>query len=414
MGRDPLAQGRSERRRVRRGRGIHQKVNTREAAMVNTIYNMRKKIIYIITKGNFGGAQRYVFDLATSLAKENFDVLVATGEGTTLNEKLERCHIRTTSIPFLKRNINPLQEIIALFSLLKLFREERPDIIHLNSSKAGALGGLAGRLAKVPKIIFTGHGWAFNEERSFVSRILIGITHWITILLSHKTIAVSKRVFDQISIFPFIGKKITIVHNGIGPQNYLPKEEARQELYKEKTESLWIGTISELHKNKGLDFIIQAFAKIASTNKNIELFIIGDGEEQKKLRALSQKLGIQNIVNFLGFKKEASRYLQAFDIFTLTSRTEAFPYALLEAGSAGVPIIASRVGGIPELISNKENGILVEPGNIFDIEYALRDLIQNPEKRNTFSLLLKKKVEEFFSLKVMLSNTLEIYNSENR
>ncbi len=369
----------------------------------------KTKIIYIITKGNFGGAQRYVFDLATHLPQDSFEVIVASGEGNILGEKLKEKGIRTVQIPFLKRNINPLKELLSLISLIKLLKDERPEIIHLNSSKAGGLGGLAGRLTKVPRIIFTGHGWAFNEDRSLPSRLLIGCFHWITILLSHQTIAVSKRVFDQISLFPLVKKKITVIHNGIGPVEFLDRETARKELAEKNPSPFWIGTISELHRNKGVDFIIRAFANISPQNEHTGLFIIGDGEERKDLETLSKKLKVQDKVHFLGFKKDAIRFLKAFDIFTLTSRTEAFPYAPIEAGLAGVPVIASRVGGIPELISNKENGMLVEPGNIFEIEYALRDLIQNTEKREMFKKGLEIRVKKDFSLEKMLENTLKEY-----
>lgn len=372
----------------------------------------KTKIIYIVTKGNFGGAQRYVFDLATNLPKEGFEVIVATGEGNILGEKLKEKGIRTVQIPFLKRNINPLKEILSLISLIKLFKDERPDIIHLNSSKAGGLGGLAGRLTKVPKIIFTGHGWAFNEDRTLLSRILIGCFHWITILLSHKTIAVSKRVFDQISLFPLVRKKITVIHNGIDGAEFLDREIARKELYENSPFPFWIGTISELHKNKGVDFIIRAFANVSPQNEQVGLFLIGDGEERRNLEILTKKLNVHDKVHFLGFKKDAARFLKAFDIFTLTSRTEAFPYVTLEAGLAGVPVIASRVGGIPELISNKENGTLVEPGNIFDIEYALRDLIQNAEKRESFKKGLEIRIKKDFSLERMLEKTLKEYSAK--
>jgi len=367
------------------------------------------KIIYVITKGNFGGAQRYVFDLATNLPKEHFEVLVAMGEGNALLEKLQNKGIRTVQIPFLQRNINPLKEIASFFYLIKLFKDERPDIVHLNSSKAGGLGGIAGRLTGVPRIIFTGHGWAFNEKRNLFSRILIAGFHWATIALSHTTVAVSKRIIDQISLFPFIKNKLIVIHNGIASINFLNKGSARAILHSETVASIWIGTISELHQNKGIDFIIQAFANIAPQFEHAELFIIGEGEERKKLEALVQKLNVQNKVHFLGFKKDASQYLKAFDIFTLTSRTDAFPYVPLEAGAAGLPVIASRVGGIPELISSKESGILVEPGNIFEIEYALRDLLQNEQKRQAFGKALQIRVERDFTLERTIEDTIKLY-----
>lgn len=369
------------------------------------------KILYVITKGNFGGAQRYVFDLATNLPKEEFDVTVAMGEGDALKERLEKSGIRTIKIIGLKRDINIFGEIISFFHLIKLFKEERPHIIHLNSSKVGAIGALAGRLTKVPKIIFTGHGWAFNEKRNIISRALIAFIHWLTIVATHTTIAVSKRIRDQISLFPFTKGKISIIHNGVSNIEFLSKEDARSELSDNK-EGLWIGTISELHKNKGVDFIIKAFAKIKAQHPDTHLYIIGGGEEEKNLKSLVKKHSLESQIHLLGFRDNASKYLKAFDIFTLTSRTEAFPYVPLEAGLAELPVIASRVGGIPEIISNKENGILIEPGNIFEIQFALRDLLSSEEKRLSYGKLLSLKVRNEFSFEEMLGKTITLYKTK--
>ena len=170
------------------------------------------KILYLITKSNFGGAQRYVFDLAIEATRAGHDVIVGFGGNGALATKLNRAGIRTIEIPSLLRDINLTADIKSFFALIDIFGKEIPDIVHLNSSKMGALGACAARLwngwshllrffnlgGKPMHIIFTGHGWAFNEERSDIVRFIIGIAHWITIELSHETIAVSKRTRDQV------------------------------------------------------------------------------------------------------------------------------------------------------------------------------------------------------------------------
>lgn len=370
----------------------------------------KTKIIYLITKGNWGGAQRYVFDLATSLPQELFDVAVAIGEGEILENKLKEAGIRTIRIESLQRDINIFHDIAVFFSIMKLLRAECPDVLHVNSSKAGGLGALAGRLCGTPKIIFTGHGWAWNEERSFISKSLITLIHWITIILSHTTIAVAENVKQQIDHLPLVSGKIEVVHNGIGPIKFLDRNEARRTLCIESKEKLWIGAISELHKNKGLDFLIEAFANISKENQDIALIIIGDGEKRKGLTDLAEKLGIKDKTFFLGFIPNASVYLKAFDIFTLTSRTEAFPYAILEAGLAQTPIIASAVGGIPEAVKNGETGILIKRGDIAALKEGVNILINNSTKAAEFSQAMRKDVEQVFSLSVMVKNTMAIYN----
>jgi glycosyltransferase involved in cell wall biosynthesis len=176
------------------------------------------KIFYLITKSNFGGAQRYVFDLATAMQARGHDVVVGFGGNGLLAEKLSDAGIRTVSIDGLERDIRAVGDLRTFFKLLDLFSEENPDIIHLNSSKMGGLGAVAARLwngvvhveqvvtgyRRSARIIFTGHGWAFNEERSDLSRFLIGITHWATIALAHKTITVSKRTRKQVISLPLV------------------------------------------------------------------------------------------------------------------------------------------------------------------------------------------------------------------
>lgn len=369
----------------------------------------KKKVLYMITKGNFGGAQRYVFDLAVSIPKEKFEVVVACGEGETLKEKLKENNIRVIEIPSLQRNISFTKDIFALMETIKIIKDERPDILHLNSSKMGGIGALAGRILKVPKIIFTGHGWAFNEERGVLSKSAIAVAHWMTIVLCHKTIAVSKRVADQISRFPLVKNKIIQIYNGIGEIKFLEKEEARRQIAPEIKESFWIGTISELHKNKGLDFLIEAFAGVYKNRSNIACVIIGGGEEKENLQKIAKKFGIENKVYFLGFIKNASRFLKAFDIFTLTSRTEAFPYAPLEAGLAGLPVVASWVGGIPEIITNEESGRLARVGNVEEIWEDLSEMIANQEEAKTLGKNLKEKIESDFSLEKMIEKTINLY-----
>lgn len=369
----------------------------------------KKKVLYVITKGNLGGAQRYVFDLSTNLPKEEFEAVVAFGEGESLKKKLESCNIRTIEIQPLKRDVKMFSDIASLFALLKIIKAEKPDILHLNSSKAGGLGSLAGRLLGVSKIIFTGHGWAFNEERSIFSKIFILKLYWWIIMLSHKTIAVSERTRDQVIWMPFLKKRISVVYNGVDPFELLSKEDARGVLMPNVTERLCIGTISELHNSKGLDFLLEAFAGLSKENVNTALVIVGSGEEKEELEKLTKTLGITSKVTFTGFVADARKYLNAFDVFTLTSRTEAFPYTILEAGLAKLPVVASWVGGIPEIITNEESGLLVVPSDIEKLCSTIGRLSEAAALRTTLGETLCEKVKTSFTIERMVRETILLY-----
>ncbi len=372
---------------------------------------MKKKILFAITKGNWGGAQKYVFDLATSLPKDQFEVSVLCGAGEQLEMRLKEKNIRVIRLGSLDRNMSVNKDLISFFALYRIFKRESPDIIHLNSSKIGGIGAVAGRLAGIQKIIFTGHAWAWNEDRILISKTLITIAHWVTILFSHTTIAVSEKTKNEIVDLPFIPEsKVVVIHNGITNSEYLERFAARAELNGEVSEKFWVGTISELHPNKGLDNLINAFPNILKTNPGTALVIIGEGEDRQKLSTLIQNLGLSKKVHLLGFKENASRFLKSFDIFVLASRTEAFPYVTLEAGLAQLPTVATRVGGIPEVITDGKNGLLVRSGDVTALSEAINNLLEDGTKAATLGHNLRKTVEEKFSVSSMVEKTIAIYN----
>jgi glycosyltransferase involved in cell wall biosynthesis len=372
----------------------------------------KKKILYIITKGNFGGAQRYVYDLATSLPRDKFEAVVACGnkDGNTLPSKLAEQNIRTIVLENSERDISISKDMRAFFEILKIIREEKPDVVHLNSSKMGGLGALAGRIAGVPRIIFTGHGWAFNENRNFLSKIIILFLHWLTIILCHKTIAVSEKAKKDIAWLPFVKSKITLIYNGIFEFETLPKEEARKILASKDSDKIIIFSISELHKNKGVDVALRALVLLPKEIKQKIIYcIVSTGEERENLERLAKELNIENMARFLGFVPDAKKLLSGADLFLLPSRTEAFPYAILEAGLAELPIIATRVGGVPEVIHDMQNGILVHPRNPKEIAEATIYFLGHPDKQKEFGSEIKKTITNFFSLEKMLSETIKLY-----
>ena len=372
---------------------------------------VQKKILYLITKSNWGGAQRYVFDLAKEARALGHEVIVAaggTGElgantGRQANE-LEQRGIRFIRVPYFARNIYFFYEWLVLWYLYKLFRKEKLDVVHLNSSKAGGIGAVAAWFAKVPNVIFTVHGLAHEEDRSFFIRGYLKFLTWLTFLFSSHIIAITKDNFHKISKMPFTSDKLSLIHNGLKQTQLLSKDEARVKI--ELDGDFWIGTIGELTKNKGYEYTLRALAKLG--NKDWIFVAIGEGEEHTRLEELAGELGINEQVYFPGFIENASSLLSAFDIFTLTSVKEGLPYVLLEAAHAGLPTVVSEVGGIPDVIG--ENGILVDPKDPDQIAGALRELIENKEKREQLGVALRRDVNERFSYQNMVDKTFTLYS----
>lgn len=371
----------------------------------------KTKILYVITKSNWGGAQRYVYDLATGLP-DTFEAVVALGGDGPLKIRLEDAGIRTISLPFLARDVKLFSDLLVLTNLISLFKKERPDIVHLNSSKIGGLGALAGKISGIQNIIFTAHGWAFREERPELQKMVIKFISWITILWSHSVITVSERDCREGLAFPFTNKKIILIHNGI-PETDLLEKSAAQKILHEKNagKSLWVGTIGELHKNKGHKYAVEAMAAIQSKH-NVQFFIIGEGEERLTLEKTINDLGLQSDVILLGNRADAVTLLPAFDIFLFPSVKEGLPYTVLEAGLAGLPVIASAVGGIPEVITDMESGILVRPKSSEEIVKAFDFLLSHKKEALNFGKKLHSNVKKNFSLKKMLRETISVYHKK--
>lgn len=383
--------------------------------MNNSSVKKRVKILYVVTKSNWGGAQRYVYDLATNIPREIFEPVVIFGGEGELKEKLLNKNIRFMSIPRLNRDISLFDDFYVFFKLLKIFSEERPDIVHLNSSKIGGLGALAGRLTGVPKIIFTAHGWPFKEDRPWWQRIFIKFISWLTVALSHITITVSKKDFSDSPSFFLNKNKLRFIHNGAENRVVEFRDNARRALSLKDKLSLSrvaIGTIAELHKNKGLSYAVKSAKILADDKVNATFVIIGEGEERKKIEEMIAMKNLKKDVVLLGKRSDAAKFLLAFDIFFLSSIKEGLPYVLLEAGAAGLPVVATEVGGTPEIIDHMKNGILVPPKNPKAMAEAIKFLIDNPEKRKEFGEKLKEKIEKEFKLETMVKKTVDIYSKE--
>jgi len=380
----------------------------------------KKKLLYVITKANWGGAGKYVYELAAHFALSGkYDVAVALGGEGALKVKLQEAGVRTIDIAGLKRDVGA-NEAAVFRRLYKIFKEEHPDIVHLNSSKIGAMGSLAARMAGVPKVIFTAHGWAFHEEwRPAIQRKIILLLSFITVLLAHKTIVISQAQFRQTPRSFFVGKKIIVVNNGILPPMFQSRDEARRELgipVSPERNPVWIGTIGELHKNKGHIFAIEAIRKITEQKIDAVFAVIGEGEERERLAERIAKYGLEKHFFLLGnqgvLEDKASALLTAFDIFLFPSLKEGHPYAILEAGLAGLPCIASGVGGIIDVITDMESGILVRPKDADEIVRAIRYLLDHPELAEKFAKRLHQKVLKQFSFAKMARETGRVYGGE--
>ncbi len=376
-----------------------------------------QKILFVITKSNWGGAQRYVFDLARSLPRQEWSVGVVLGGtglpgagGGKLEEELRHKDIRTLFVPSFMRDFSIRAEWRTFKHLFSLFSAEQPDIVHLNSSKAGGLGSLAARMAGVPMIVFTVHGAPWQEDRGVLARGSIAVASWITFLFCHRVIVISQHAFERIRALPFCGKKVRLIHNGIEPLEFMPKEVARETLGIDTAQPV-LGSVGELVWNKGYHVLLRAVGVLKRRGINIYVCIVGDGEERKFIETLLQEEDIEDRVHLAGFVRDAHKILKAFDVFVLPSLKEGLPYVALEAGQAELPVVASNVGGIPDIIADNESGMLCPPKNHGKLAERIAELLSRADLQKKFAGALRERTTREFSYVRMMEQTKALYLS---
>lgn len=357
---------------------------------MTTTPHTRKKVLYLITKSNWGGAQRYVYDLANTLDKIRFDPVVAMGGEGVLSEMLQNAGIRTIILDEMKNKLSLKQARKAARELRQVLIIERPDVLHVNSSTAGLVGALVGHTTRVPNIIFTAHGWAFNEDRPLIERLILKTLHYITVLLADRTIAVSRAIVTQMN-WPFAERKMKVINPGRTIGVTYERNEAREKLIGFCPElapfqnDTWLVTIAELHPIKRHLVLLDAFRQLKVGDQSLRLILIGEGSERARIETYIATHHLANRVILTGNITEAARFLKAFDLFVLASKSESYGYVLHEAGLTGVPIIATNVGGIPDIIENHTSGLLVPPDNAPALETAMHSLLVNPMQKADYA-----------------------------
>jgi glycosyltransferase involved in cell wall biosynthesis len=373
-----------------------------------------KRVLFIITQSEFGGAQRFLYSFLNKIDRQNYEILVATGQdgdGAFLNA-LEKLNIKTRIIYPLHRSESFFDDLKSIQSINKLIKEFKPETVFLNSSKAGFIGSLAARLSKIkPQIIYRIGGWSFNDpvskfnkiNRQFLEKVSAGWKDWIVINNNHDLQQAEKLGFKP-------KKGLRLIYNGIDTYKLelLPSLEAREFILRKINETHQIqmpkkiiGTIANFYPVKGLEYLISAAEKVS--NSDTIFCIIGEGEEYQKIQRLIIDKNLNNRVFLLGRIENASRYLSAFDVFVLPSLKEGFPWSVLEAMAAKLPIVATRVGGIPEMIEDGVSGLLVEPQSSEQLAEAINYLVGHESKAQEMGIQAHQKALFSFSLETMAS-----------
>lgn len=308
------------------------------------------RVIQVITSAQWGGAQRHVFDLARGIRDAGHEVSVWYGVPGALADRLETAGIPARRVPDLERTIRPTKDGLALFTLRRQLLAAAPDIVHVHSSKAGALVRMALRGSRVP-VVYTVHGLVYQNVR--LSPAKRALYRWVEQSLqpyASAIITVSKRDYEELLKTAGARKaRLFYIPNTVEP----PKEPVPW------PEKKVIGTIARLTPEKALDLLIDAFAELIASGEDAELLIVGDGPERQKLEAQVARENLQEVVQFVGWQDDVWHWLGKMRVFAMPSVKEGMPYALLEAKAAARELVVADVGGIPDAVGGYDRAILV-------------------------------------------------------
>jgi len=371
----------------------------------------------IIARLNIGGPAIHTILLTAGLNNQRFESTLVTGvegryEGNMLDLAAAK-GVKPIIIPQLRRNVDPVGGLIALFKLYRLMRREKPHIVHTHTATAGLLGRLAARLAGAPVILHTFHGHVLHGYFGPLrSKALVWMERFLG-RLSDCIVTVSegqRRELAGYGIAPL--EKITVVPLGFELEELLACESQRGELRHElglAAENKLIGIIARLVPIKNHRLFLQAAQAVAEAVPQARFLVVGDGELKEELEAYACDLGLDGKILFTGWRRDLPRLYADLDVVALTSINEGTPVSLIEALAAGVPVVATAVGGVPDVVVEGETGYLVEAGDVEGMAEAIIELLRNPKKAREMGMAGRKAVYPKFSAQTLIANVEGLY-----
>ena len=347
------------------------------------------KVLHIITRLDRGGSADNTLLSCIGQRRRGHEVVLAAGPGLTeespLRPRAESEGVELVRIPSLVRAVDPLKDWGALRACRRLIREGRFDLVHTHTSKAGILGRLAARLVGGCRVVHTPHGHVFYgyfgpwKTRLFVwaERLMARWTDAIVTLTDreaeeHLALGVG-RPSQFVTIFSGIPLPPAKARGGADP--------ARRQALGLPPEGMLVGSVGRLDPVKGHGLLIRAFARLRDRHPGARLILIGDGEEREAYQALARELEIAERVRFLGWRGDVDDLLGELDLFVFPSRNEGMGRAAVEAMAAGLAVVATRTGGLTEVVRDGETGLLVPPGDADALSAAMDRLLARPEER---------------------------------
>ncbi|MDP2307597.1 MAG: glycosyltransferase family 4 protein [Pseudomonadota bacterium] len=354
-------------------------------------------VLLVITRGEPGGAQVHVLDLVRGL-RDRIAFHVVVGDDEYLAREVRRLGVPVDVVPDLRRSVSPTADRRALRALRAIVAKVRPDLVHTHSSKAGLLGRLAARAEGVPAI-HTAHAWSFSDGLSWPRKVMAIPVEAVASRWTRRFIVVSE-ADREIAVRYRVARdsQVRVVHNGVvdGPERAQPDADGPPILT----------MVARMAAPKDHLLLLRALTGIDAP---FSVRLVGDGPDRPQIAAAVRELGLAGRVTLLGARGDVPALLATSHVFALISRQEGFPLAILEAMRAGLPVVASDVGGVREAVVPETTGLLVARGDEAGLRRALRRLLGAPHLRRTLGAAGRSAYEKRFTAEHMLAGTAEVY-----
>jgi glycosyltransferase involved in cell wall biosynthesis len=356
----------------------------------------RPRLLVAITLAEVGGAQSYVALLLPALT-ERFDVTVAAWGPGPLREAAARAGARYVPLRHVQRAVHPVRDVLGLVELVRLCRAVRPDILHANSSKVGVLGRLAAALARVPIRVFTVHGWAFKADTGLTARLYLLADRLVRPLTTAIVCVAEGERIAGLAARTCTDRQAVVIPNAVDVAAFAPADPRR--------EPPLVVSVGRLKAPKDFDTLVRALALLPAGRRRAT--IVGDGPDRPALEDAARALGVD--LELAGERDDVPELLAGSTVFVLSSRSEGMPISILEAMAAGLPVVASRVGGVPELVEDGVTGLLVPPGDARALADALGRLDADPELRARLGAAGRARAAERFDLPRFRAAHVDLY-----
>jgi len=378
----------------------------------------RTKIVRIIARLNIGGPALHVVNLNKGLSSDRFESLLVTGspnpgEGSMLDYAQENdVHPLEISQMVGEASLRP-RDFKALLKLYRILRVERPQIVHTHTAKAGFLGRLAAQMAGVPVIIHTYHGHVLNGYYGPATSWLLKMMERGLARITDRLVAVSELVKEDLIAYRIApAEKISVIPLGFDLEPFFNCRSLRGQFRSELglgPDIRLVGILGRIAPIKNHRLFLESAARIVEQDSTVRFVIVGDGILKSEMEGYAQDLHISEQVIFTGWRRDLPRIYADLDVLVVSSNNEGTPVSAIEAMASGCPVVATRVGGLPDIIKEGETGYLVSARQPQPLAGAIVRVIENAQAAEQMGRSGRLSVKEKFSLDRLVSDTEALY-----